>query len=233
MNLDNNKNVPKFTNQKDKFFRWEEWFHYMSLKKSVWNILLWVFLSAWCFVLFITFITLITVFSSEATKKPGIIFAITLTSIILLFLALSFGLWAQMKQTIWNAKKYTDLKIAKHLLMTAIILNPFFLIYLNIINKRQNNLKHTSSFNISWTKEHKLSSVNDQTQTISTKYDEEYGYTNTYEAQVSNFSNSSKLRSRKYTENNYDDSYDQNYYETGNNETTHKKKPKQDRINSN
>ncbi|WP_331696625.1 hypothetical protein [Mycoplasmopsis agalactiae] len=137
MNLDNNKNVPQFTDQKDKFFRWEEWFHYMSLKKSVWNILLWVFLSSLFLSLLIIFLSLIAVFSSESVKKPGIIFAITLTSIILLFLALSFGLWAQMKQTIWSARKYSDLKLAKYLLMVAIVLNPFFLIYLSIINKRQ------------------------------------------------------------------------------------------------
>lgn len=228
MNLDNNKNVPQFTDQKDKFFRWEEWFHYMSLKKSVWNILLWVFLSSLFLSLLIIFLSLIAVFSSESVKKPGIIFAITLTSIILLFLALSFGLWAQMKQTIWSARKYSDLKLTKYLLMVAIVLNPFFLIYLSIINKRQNNLKHTSSFNIKFLKESRSLS-NDQTQTISTKYDEEYGYTNTYEAQINNSPSSSKVKSRKYVTNNYDDSYDQNYYETGSYDTSSKKRHKPDK----
>ncbi|MCE6056707.1 hypothetical protein J7889_03885 [Mycoplasmopsis agalactiae] len=228
MNLNNNKNVLQFTDQKDKFFRWEEWFHYMSLKKSVWNILLWVILSSLFLSLLIIFLTLIAVFSSESVKKPGIIFVIALTSIILLFLTLSFGLWAQMKQTIWNARKYSDLKLAKYFLVVAIVLNPFFLIYLSIINKRQNNLKHTSSFNIKFLKESRSLS-NDQTQTISTKYDEEYGYTNTYEAQINNLSSNNKVKSRKYVTNNYDDSYNQKHYETGSYDASNKEKYKPDK----
>ncbi len=65
---------------------------------------------------------------------------------------------------------------------------PFFLIYLSYINKKQKNLKGTFSFNIALRPEQRLSSRNADYEST-----DEVGYTNTYEAQVHNFSRKRRI----------------------------------------
>nr|WP_307911812.1 hypothetical protein [Mycoplasmopsis bovis] len=45
MNLDKRPNTYKYSKPNNKFFRWDAWLHYISLKKSTWSIVFWSLLT--------------------------------------------------------------------------------------------------------------------------------------------------------------------------------------------
>ncbi|TKA59595.1 hypothetical protein MBOVa_0160 [Mycoplasmopsis bovis 8790] len=187
MNLDKNPNTYKYSKPKNKFFRWDAWLHYISLKKSTWNIVFWSFIAVIALVVPMTLL-MFYIFNLENGINKVYLLLLSVFVFLSIYLSMGFMYWAVLKHKIWNARSYKDINEAKKFLKAAVITCPFFLIYLSYINKKQKNLKDTFSFNIALRPEQRLSSRNADYEST-----DEVGYTNTYEAQVHNFSRKRRI----------------------------------------
>ncbi|MBT1350829.1 hypothetical protein FCL99_02990 [Mycoplasma bovis] len=187
MNLDKRPNTYKYSKPNNKFFRWDAWLHYISLKKSTWSIVFWSLLTV---IALVVPMALLMYYIFNLNKEINKVHLSLLLVFVFLSIYLSMGFlyWAALKHKIWNARSYKDIDEAKKLLKAAVITCPFFLIYLSYINKKQKNLKGTFSFNIALRPEQRLSSRNADYEST-----DEVGCTNTYEAQVHNFSRKRRI----------------------------------------
>ncbi|MBZ4212725.1 hypothetical protein LAD74_01820 [Mycoplasma sp. U97] len=138
------ENKTKINNKKKNFYRWSTWFYYMNLQRSRWPFALWSSLALLFFVLFTICIWIINLYSNNLT----ITILLPFPAFLLICIGISFVIWIILKCKILNIKTQEDLINLKKILITALCFNPFFFIYLSLINKKHDKIDENNGLSI-------------------------------------------------------------------------------------
>ncbi len=118
MNLDKRPNTYKYSKPNNKFFRWDAWLHYISLKKSTWSIVFWSLLTV---IVLVVAMALLMYYIFNLNREINKVHLSLLLVFVFLSIYLSMGFlyWAALKHKIWNARSYKDIDEAKKLLKAS------------------------------------------------------------------------------------------------------------------